>query len=65
MRGRTIDTCTNGYVKLESLVVPTCSLEIYPNDGQVAGPSGFCSLCFHRGPDLKRRCPVVIGICLS
>ena len=28
-------------MKLESSAVPTCPLEIYPNDGQVAGPSGL------------------------
>jgi len=36
-----LDTCTNGDVKLKSSAVPTCPLEIYPNDGQVAGPSGL------------------------
>ena len=36
-----LDTCTNGDVKLESSAVPTCPLEIYPNDWQVAGPSGL------------------------
>ena len=40
-RENILDSLTNSDVTLESSAVPTCPLDVYLNDGKVAGPSGL------------------------